>query len=328
MNATFTELDLGSPRRESAAPTHDLAADTALVRALIDDVTPLLPDTRRRSESRPVDSPEEILRSGDSRRVIDLLEATDEWRVEWIVPLARLLARESFHRDVADALRRHEDTALGPLARLLRDPETDFAIRRRIPAVLAGYESVEADLALLDGIVAPRFEVRYRSAIGLRSRTVRGLAVAPDRTPRIWAAVRSEVSRERPVWELQRLLDDDPADDNLAVESVDSRGALSLAHTFRLLTLVLEPEATGSAYRGLMSGNEHLRSLALEYLEHVLPEDIRVRLWPFVGDLSERQHSKQARPIDHVVADLVTTNATFFATEEEREELRRLLSDE
>jgi hypothetical protein len=136
------------------------------------------------------------------------------------------------------------------------------------------------------------------------------------------------VSRERPVWELQRLLDSDPADDNLAAASVDSRGALSLEHTFRLLSLVLDPEAVSAAYHGLGGEDDHLLSLSLEYLEQALPDDVRQRLWPVIGDLSERQRSRKARPLGDVISDLVTTDATYFVTDEEREVLRKLLDDE
>jgi hypothetical protein len=105
------------------------------------------------------------------------------------------------------------------------------------------------------------------------------------------------------------------------------RGELSLEHTFRLLSLVLEPEAVRSAFHGLTQGNERLNSLALEYLEHALPEDVRKKLWPVIGDLSEYQRARTARPLSEVVSDLVKTDATLFASETERGALRKLLDE-
>ena len=87
------------------------------------------------------------------------------------------------------------------------------------------------------------------------------------------------------------------------------------------------PAAVRSAYHALSGGDPDLESLSLEYLEHVLPDDVRRRLWPFIGDLSERQRRRQARPLDQVVSELVTEDATYFASEEERSEVRRLLAE-
>ena len=340
LDQTFSDLDIRTGWRDPAVTmaTRGLAAEIALARAVIDAEWPAGEPPRDRSRAAtaggarlgPVDRAEmdRILRSGDTEAIRRVLDDEAEWTPEWVVPIARLLARDRLYRLVSGALARQEEIALAPLAKLLRDPDTEFAIRRRIPAVLAEYESVEADDALLEGIAAPRFEVRYRAAIGLLRRRRLGYSTTAAAAPRVWAAVRAEVSRERPVWELQRLLDDDPADDNLAASSLGSRGALSLEHTFRLLTMVLDPEAVSSAFRGLTSGDEHLRSLALEYLEQSLPEDISSKLWPFVGDHSEHRRARDARPIDQVISDLVTTDATYIVSEEERRALRDLLSED
>jgi hypothetical protein len=55
---------------------------------------------------------------------------------------------------------------------------------------------------------------------------------------------------------------------------------------------------------------------------------VKDRLWPFIGDLTERQREQAIRPIGDVVEDLVKTEATLFQSEEEREALRRLLEEE
>ena len=106
------------------------------------------------------------------------------------------------------------------------------------------------------------------------------------------------------------------------------RGELSLEHTFRLLSLVLEPEPVRAAFNGIILDDEKLRSFALEYLEQVLPGDIRSRLWPFIGDVSEYQRAKSLRKLDDVVSDLMTTGATLFGAPEDREALRRILEEQ
>ena len=66
-------------------------------------------------------------------------------------------------------------------------------------------------------------------------------------------------------------------------EFLKDRAGQSLAHVFTLLSLVLPTAPLQIAYRGLHTDDPKLRGTALEYLEGVLPQDIRQRLWPFLG---------------------------------------------
>ena len=50
-----------------------------------------------------------------------------------------------------------------------------------------------------------------------------------------------------------------------------------------LLGIVLPTKPVSIAYQGLFTDDRALRGTSLEYLESVLPEDIRVRLWPFLN---------------------------------------------
>ena len=51
---------------------------------------------------------------------------------------------------------------------------------------------------------------------------------------------------------------------------------------FSLLSLVLPREQLRVAYHGLRSGDQRLKGTALEYLERVLPNGVRQRLWPLL----------------------------------------------
>jgi hypothetical protein len=76
-----------------------------------------------------------------------------------------------------------------------------------------------------------------------------------------------------------------------------------------------------------MLDDENLKSFSLEYLEQALPADVRKRLWPFIGDVSEYQREKSLRPLDDVVSDLMKTGATLFGDATHREALKDLLED-
>jgi hypothetical protein len=79
-----------------------------------------------------------------------------------------------------------------------------------------------------------------------------------------------------------------------------------MAHVFTLLSLVLHREPLQVAFRGLHVDDPLLRGTALEYLESVLPEKIRVGLWPFLED--PRPPGRSPRRRDEIIADLLRSN--------------------
>ena len=86
-----------------------------------------------------------------------------------------------------------------------------------------------------------------------------------------------------------------------------------------LLSLVLPATPLQIAYRGLHTSDPALRGTALEYLEGVLPPDIRDRLWPFLGD-SPAPVPGGARSREEILADLLRSNESIVLN---LEELRR-----
>jgi hypothetical protein len=87
------------------------------------------------------------------------------------------------------------------------------------------------------------------------------------------------------------------------------RANLSLAHVFRLLSLFLEREPLKIALQGLHTDDLQLRGTALEYLESVLPVEIRERLWPF---LEGRKAPKAvARPNKDALSELLRSRLSI-----------------
>lgn len=237
--------------------------------------------------------------------------------------LALLLARDGVRETAARRLATLGECAAPALARLVTDETADFVVRRRVAQVLAVIPGAEARAALFDALSASRFEVRYRAARALAQRQRRGEPMTGADAEIVWTAIRRELSRGRAVWELARLLDPKEHDD-LAGGRAAERGELSLEHVFRLLTLVRDADTIRAAWRGITGDHEELGSLALEYLEQALPDDVRRKLWPFIGDLSAEQSRRALRPLDVVIDDLLETGATLFL-EDDRVRLRRFL---
>jgi hypothetical protein len=227
-----------------------------------------------------------------------------------LVPhVIRLLAWDPVAADAAKALRKVAEEHVGALIDALVDPNQPFAVRRRLARVFSTCVSQRATDGLLLGLEDLRFEVRFHSG--------RSLAAIRETNPRvridqefIFQTVRREVTVSRPVWESQRLLDRaDSGYPTFADEFLKDRAGQSLAHVFTLLSLVLPAAPLQIAYRGLHTDNAGLRGTALEYLEGVLPPDIRERLWPFVGgsDAGSPSRSREA-----VLEELLRSNDSIM----------------
>lgn len=311
LSASFTSIDLEESLKE---------------RGIVFTAADKIPASpKMESEEEPM----ALLRSNDVLQIAKALEMDFTWTPDHINSLLRIVPRDIFFPHVCEILVGMGEGALAQLGHCLNDESRDFVIRRRIPRIMAKIDTPGADAALLDSLVSTRFEIRYRSAIALAKRSKAGLCCsAGDRSEKIWAAIRFEVDRQKPVWEMQQVLDklDDTERDGFVSKHVGIRGELSLEHVFRLMALVLEPEPVQAALTGLLTDDQKFKSFALEYLEHVLPRDIKDKLWPFIGDISEYQKRQAERPINEVVEDLVKTGASLFADDLAKEKILQALA--
>ena len=78
-----------------------------------------------------------------------------------------------------------------------------------------------------------------------------------------------------------------------------------LEHVFRVLGLVLPAEPLWVALHAVQADDVSLRGTALEYLESILPADVRAQLWP----LLDHEHgavltARTSRTRDEMIAEL------------------------
>ncbi len=256
------------------------------------------------------------LRSRDRDRVLGVLRKKSGLTPALIPHVIPLLAWDPVADDAIRALRAVASRHVGSLADALLDPDEEFAVRRRIPRVMAACVSQRAADSLFLGLDDERFEVRYQCGRALATM----MAKQPDLhidSARVFDVVRKEVSVGRPVWEgrhlLDRLYDGEPK--SFVDEFIRSRASQSLAHVFTILSLVLPAEPLKIALRGLHVDDQHLRGTALEYLESVLPPLIRDPLWPFLED--RRPPERTSRGREEILADLVRSNHSIMLNLEE-----------
>ena len=77
--------------------------------------------------------------------------------------------------------------------------------------------------------------------------------------------------------------------------SQQGRAQRNLEHVFTLLSAVLPREPLQVAFHGIRSADVALRSLAVEYLDGVLPEPLRAKLWALV-DAAPRPTAERPPP--------------------------------
>jgi len=223
-----------------------------------------------------------VLRSRDATRVRAAL-ASEPLPRALVSQAVALLAWDEVAAAALDALRDVAAENSGQLLDHLLDPSEEFAVRRRIPILLARCPTQRVVDGLGRALADRRFEVRYRVGRALRRLVEGDAALAVDRSA-ILRAILREAEVQHGVWESHRLLDtigDEPDDMGTVVRERSNR---SLEHVFNLLALVLPREPILVAYRGLHTDDTSLRRTALEYLESALPAEVRTRLWPFLRD--------------------------------------------
>ena len=275
-----------------------------------------------RSDTLQTQDPEirEILalRSRDRERVTTVLKDEQALPPTLISHVLPLLAWDPVAEDAVRALRRVAEEHVGELTDALIDPNQPFAVRRRLARVFSVCVSQRAVDGLLLGLEDLRFEVRFQCGRSLAAVAAKnGLIRIDERV--VFDAVRREVAVGRPVWESQRLLDQiDQEQTSFVDELLKDRAGQSLAHVFTLLSLVLPAAPLQISYRGLHTNDPVLRGTALEYLEGVLPADIRERLWPFLG--GEPSTVGPSRSREDIVEELLRSNESIMLN---LEELRR-----
>lgn len=223
-----------------------------------------------------------------------------------LVPRAiELLALNEVLPDALAALQRVADREVDRLVAALLDRSRDFAVRRRLPRVLAASTAPRALEGLTGGLFDPRFEVRFqcgRALAKLRSDQL-------DRD-QVMEAVAREVAVDRGVWENHRLLDAITAEDDsgFADALLEDRANRSMEHVFRVLSLIFPAEPLRVAYKGLFTKDDTLRGTALEYLDSVLPDTIKSKLFPFL----DAEEGRTTRNRDEILRDLMRSSTSIM----------------
>jgi hypothetical protein len=148
--------------------------------------------------------------------------------------------------------------------------------------VLAG-EPAHAAWGLWRALGDASFEVRYRAGAVLARLAADG-HLRWISTDDVFEAVRRELACADGAIAGQYTLDDLSHTDGERAQSEPSlqRADIGLQHVFTVLGLALPAEPLRIALHAVQTDDPELRGTALEYLESILPADVRAQLWPLL----------------------------------------------
>lgn len=223
--------------------------------------------------------------SGDPLRIVRELQARPLNRrlVSLVIPL---LEFEDTRNAVTQALQGVAAETIGQLSDALLDNELPASVRHRIPSILAKEANPRAVRALTQGLSEADFELRERCARALLALRRRDPMLCPPHAL-VLSAVKRELEVSSQIWHSRgsAMQESDP--------SLSQIGALnsnrSLQHVFTLLCLRLNPDELELALRALGTQDAKLRGTALEYLENVVPAEVKTALWPHLADNRTKQ---------------------------------------
>jgi len=243
------------------------------------------------------------LRSNNPARILTVLQGNESLAPVLVPQVIQLLDRDDVAQAAYLALRQTGDLIAGQLIDALQDPANSYNVRKRIPKVLASFQSRLAWDGLVAHLLDERFEVRTRCAKALEKILVRRPEFRPDQTF-IFEVVRRELSKAQ---KLARMHTGGEA--ARTERALKERGIKSIAHIFTLLGLVLPPKPVRQAFRALHAEEGKLKGVALEYLDSILPRSLREELTAyFEGSLT----SPAGALNPEAVAKLVDSNPSMM----------------
>lgn len=212
---------------------------------------------------------------GRVRRVLHAAPKLDPLLVPLVI---RTLGNDAVAQDAVRALRTVARDHVGQLADALLDSRADTRIRRRVARVLARCPSRRSARALVEGLEDPDAGVRYQCASALAALAPGNDTITVE-SGIVFRAIQRELEPSG-----QTASQPSPAEGTPVGTTGSGTPEGRLGYVFTLLALVLPREPLRIARLALRSDDPHLRGTALEYLESVLPSDVRGLVWRALGE--------------------------------------------
>jgi ATP:ADP antiporter, AAA family len=191
------------------------------------------------------------------------------------------LARPDLADEAAAALAHHGEPAIPEIEQRLEDDATPLEIKRELPAVLVRIGTPWAERVLVECLLQADAELRHRIVISLNQLHSLHRDVPVDR-PVIEMLLAAEIVGHYRSYQVLGPLRAHLQDDHSVLDSLRQSMERELERIFRLMGLLYPSTELHDAYVGVRSSNRTVRANALEFLDNVLPPELRQVLVPLL----------------------------------------------
>lgn len=222
------------------------------------------------------------------------------WFVELLIFKLRIPRLRKYARD---ALANYGNRILPQLKHVLADPEQNHQIRKNIPRVLYQIKTDESWNVLIENLAQKNTTIRYEAIKALNK--IR--KYYPDweiNQRKVHDTLMAEIRNY--YWKLnifhaygrkERILIDVREVDDILYPALIEKLDEGLDRIFRLLALIYPQQDIYNSYYYLTQGNVDEKANALEYLDNLLPTELRARLLPILDDLPLNHKVRQGRAL-------------------------------
>lgn len=267
-------------------PTSNLDAARLLLDRMLQDEEPRTRYEAARLLELLPDHFEEQLRSvllhGDVEQIRHVMHAVGKLRKRKLA--GRVIDRlgdPALSSDAADALTRFGDRIVGTLRDALVDSDTHAEVRREIPVVLQQIGSQASFAVLAESLLDPDVEVR-RAIIGSLNKLQELHPTWPIDKRMLETVLGAELIGHLRSYQVLGTLGSALEDATPVLSPLRTSMEQELERVFRLLKLLYPHQDLHSAYVGVQSTNPVVHDNALEFLENILPPQLRGLLVPLL----------------------------------------------
>jgi HEAT repeat protein len=197
-----------------------------------------------------------------------------------------------------EALARFGDRIVGTLRDAMVDPEMPADVRREIPSVLQAIGSRAAQAVLTESVMDKDVVLRYRCITALNKLGQLHPERPVDRKI-VESVLAAEILGHYRSYQVMGTLATSLSDANEPVQQgLRESMEKETERIFRLLKMLYPEHDLHSAYVGLQSSDHMVHDNALEFIDTVLPPEIRAVLMPILDrDVSIRERIQRANQL-------------------------------
>jgi AAA family ATP:ADP antiporter len=222
---------------------------------------------------------------------------------EFVDILITKLGNPRLRKAARHALANYGNPILPRLIRVLNDPEENIQIRKSIPRVLCQIKSEESLEVLFENLEHQNTIIRHEiiKALNKIRKLCADLEFEQEKIcPILMSEIRDHYTKLNifhAYGRKDRLFIDVREVDDILYPALQEKLHESLDRIFRLLALIYPQQDIYNSFYFLTQGSQDEKSNALEYLDNILPGELKVALLPILDDIPLNHRVRQGRAL-------------------------------